>query len=107
MTVVLNEAAITALFHSEPMRQELERVGNIAEAKVVEKLTVGPYPLLHRNPGKVPDLIESKVEQDSISLYAAVGVIDEGLRLAGYIKVKEEREHRWFKAVIDEMRVSI
>lgn len=107
MTVVLNEAAITALFHSEPIRQELERVGDVAEAKVVERLTVGTDPLLHSYPGDVNELIESKVEQDSVSLYAAVGVIDTGKRLAQYVKIKEEREHKWFQAVIDEMRVAI
>ena len=105
MTVIVNEAAMAALFHSAEMRQEVEQTAQIATQLVVEKLTTGPDPLLHSYPGDVHALIDYSVEQDPQTVYAVVGVVDTGQRLARYVKSKEDREHKWFAATIEQMKV--
>jgi hypothetical protein len=105
MTVVVNEAALDRLFHSEPIRREVEEVARVVERGVVSKLTDGEFALLADYHGDVDALIGISIESDPQTVFAAVGVVDTGQRLARYIKFKEDRDHRWFQAVLDEMRM--
>lgn len=105
MSVVFDEAALQGLFTSEPVRQKVTEVALEVEARVEQKLTSGPDPLFHRNPGIVPGLIQAEVQQDGGGVFALVGVVDHGRRLAEYLKSKEAREGKWFQTVLHEMRI--
>jgi hypothetical protein len=103
MTVVIDDAALAALFQSQPLELEVERVARVVEQRVIDNLTTGPSPYLHRNPALANDLVGFSIKRDQEGVFAQLGFMDIGLStLPERLANKELAEHKWIGAAIQE-----
>lgn len=106
MSYVVNEAAMAALFQSQAVELEVERVAETVRQGTIDKLTTGPSNYLHRNPAFADEIVGFSIKRDHESVFAHLGFMDQGHRslLEERIAGKEANEHKWIGATLEEMK---